>query len=87
MTNLGWTVDARRLARAVRLDTVRLINDLGAGVREGLLAKGRMRPLLEVMPVRLILNDMVGLIGAPNTRVGDGQASAAGSVHQGLPLD
>jgi hypothetical protein len=27
-------------------------------------AKGRMRPLLEAMPVRLILNDMVGLIGA-----------------------
>jgi glucokinase len=32
--------------------------------REGFLAKGRMRPLLETMPVRLILNDMVGLIGA-----------------------
>jgi glucokinase len=32
--------------------------------REGFLAKGRMRPLLEAMPVRLILNDMVGLIGA-----------------------
>jgi len=32
--------------------------------REGFLGKGRMRPLLEAMPVRLILNDMVGLMGA-----------------------
>jgi glucokinase len=32
--------------------------------REGFLGKGRMRSLLEAMPVRLILNDMVGLMGA-----------------------
>lgn len=30
----------------------------------GFLAKGRMRPLLETMPVRLVLNDMAGLMGA-----------------------
>jgi len=35
LTNLGWTVDARRLARAVRLDAVRLINDL-EGIAHGL---------------------------------------------------
>ena len=35
LTNLGWTVDAARLARAVRLDTVRLINDL-EGITHGL---------------------------------------------------
>ena len=31
---------------------------------EAFLAKGRMQPLLETMPVRLILNDEVGLLGA-----------------------
>lgn len=31
---------------------------------DAFLAKGRMRPLLETMPVRLILNDNVGLLGA-----------------------
>jgi glucokinase len=31
---------------------------------EAFLAKGPMRPLLESMPVRLILNDEVGLLGA-----------------------
>jgi glucokinase len=35
LTNLGWTVDARRLAQAVRLDEVRLINDL-EGIAHGL---------------------------------------------------
>lgn len=31
---------------------------------EAFLAKGRMRPLLEAMPVRLLLNDQTGLLGA-----------------------
>jgi len=35
LTNLGWTIDARRLARAARLDAVRLINDL-EGIAHGL---------------------------------------------------
>jgi glucokinase len=34
------------------------------GFREAFLAKGRMRPLLEGMAVRVILNDRVGLLGA-----------------------
>nr|MCU0856687.1 glucokinase [Paracoccaceae bacterium] len=35
----------------------------GAFMR-GFLAKGRMRPLLETMPVRVVLDDRVGLLGA-----------------------
>lgn len=31
---------------------------------DAFLDKGRMRPLLETMPVRLILDDTVGLLGA-----------------------
>lgn len=36
----------------------------GNGFMEGFLAKGRMRPLLEAMPVRVILNDRTALAGA-----------------------
>jgi glucokinase len=36
----------------------------GKGFMEAFLAKGRMRPLLERMPVRVILNDRAALLGA-----------------------
>jgi len=36
----------------------------GPDFLEAFLAKGRMRPLLESMPVRVIMNEKVGLIGA-----------------------
>ena len=43
-----------------------------------LAAKGRMQPLLESMPVHVILNDQVGLIGAANHAAGaSGSRSAA----------
>lgn len=40
------------------------------GFMESFLAKGRMRPLLEVMPVKVILNDKVGLWGAARRAMG-----------------
>jgi len=36
----------------------------GRGFMESFLAKGRMRPLVEAMPVRIILNDRAALLGA-----------------------
>ena len=36
----------------------------GGGFMEGFLAKGRMRPLLESMPVKMILDDRAALLGA-----------------------
>ena len=36
----------------------------GGGFMEGFLAKGRMRPLLELMPVRVVLDDRAALQGA-----------------------
>ncbi len=43
----------------------RIIDKLkGPAFMEAFTAKGRMRPLLEAVPVRVILNDMTGLIGA-----------------------
>jgi len=38
----------------------------GGAFMEGFLAKGRMRPLLESMPVRVILDDHTALYGAAN---------------------
>ena len=35
----------------------------GPGFMEAFLAKGRMRPLMEAMPVRIILNDRTALYG------------------------
>jgi len=36
----------------------------GGAFLEAFLGKGRMRPLLEAMPVRVILNDRAALLGA-----------------------
>jgi glucokinase len=36
----------------------------GGAFMEGFLAKGRMRPLLETMPVRIVLDDRAALLGA-----------------------
>jgi glucokinase len=36
----------------------------GGAFMEGFLAKGRMRPLLESMPVRVVLDDRAALQGA-----------------------
>jgi glucokinase len=32
--------------------------------RRAFVAKGRMRPMLEAIPVRVVMNDRVGLVGA-----------------------
>jgi glucokinase len=37
---------------------------VSGGFREAFCAKGRMRPLLEQMPVHVVLNDAAGLLGA-----------------------
>jgi len=36
----------------------------GSRFLEAFLAKGRLRPVLEEMPVRVVLNERVGLFGA-----------------------
>ncbi len=38
---------------------------------EAFLAKGRMRPVLEAMPVRILLNDQTGLLGAARRAAAD----------------
>ncbi len=43
----------------------KILNKLGsAAFREALIGKGRMRPMLEEIPVRVILNDKAALRGA-----------------------
>ncbi len=43
---------------------------------EAFLAKGRMRPLLEAMPVRILLNDQTALLGAARCAAMRGAAQA-----------
>jgi glucokinase len=43
----------------------------GGAFMRGFLAKGRMRPLLETMPVRVVLDDRVALLGAARCAAAD----------------
>src|SRR5262249_7521025 len=59
----------------------RIVSKLADGTfRARFLAKGRMRPLLESMPVRVVLNDQAGLLGAGRCAAGrvEGESALSG---------